>query len=347
MTTPPPERPNGANGTKIVRRKLADGSIREYRYEKRVKRPRKSTGGLRTIFNAYSASPEFRRLCKEWRDRKLWLFNLIEHRLGWMTLAELEERKARQKFYELRDSYADLPHRADKMMQALSSALSWAYDRGMIGYNHAHRIGALAEPREKITFYDDAAHARLVAELPDEMRHLYLFGLYTGARRADVARLEWAQIDSDGWLTFTPSKTSRTSRIDVALPTRVLKPFAALLKEMPRKGPTILTQLNGESWNLFNLSIRWRRQMVKLDMVGMRFQDVRHTTATQLVEAGCTEAERGAVLGHAVASGAGRAYVARTRVLSENAYRKWNDALTGETVVRLGKREKKTGDGAA
>lgn len=345
--TPPPEKPNGASGTKIVRRILADGSIREYRYEKRAKRPRKPTGGLRVIFNAYSASPEFKRLCKEWRDRKLWLFNLIEHRLGWMTLAELEERNARRKFYELRDEYADLPHRADKMMQALSSALSWAYDRGMIGYNHASRIGQLAEPRETVTFYDDEAHARLVAELPEEMRHLYLLGLYTGARRADLAGLTWAQIDGEGWLTFTPSKTRAKTRATVALPTRVLKPLAGLLREIPTKGPTILTQLNGEPWNLFNLSIRWRRQMVKFDMVGMRFQDVRHTTATQLVEAGCTEAERGAVLGHAISTGAGKAYVARTRTLTENAYRKWNDVLTGETVIPLRNREKKTGDRTA
>ena len=336
------EKPPGKSAAKIVRRTLADGTVKEYSYTRKAKTERAPTGALRQIFNAYTESPEFKRLCAEWRSRKLWLFNLIEHELGWMNFDDLDDRAARAEFYALRDRYAHLPHRADKMMQSLASALAWAYDRGKIGYNHAHRIGSLAEPRKHVAIYTDDMHARLAADLPDEMRWLYSLALYTGARRSDLIALCWSQIDAGGWLTFTPHKTADTSGLVVSLPTRTLAPLAELLRAIPRRGDTILTQINGLPWYAINVSKRWHLQMQRLGMTGMRFHDIRHSTATRLVEAGCTEAERGAVMGHAIAGGAGAVYVSRTRALTENAYRKWNDALAPERVVSLENARRKT-----
>jgi integrase len=338
---------SGSSGAKTVRRTLADGTVKTYSYARRPKRERTPTGALRGIFNAYSESPEFKRLCPEWRARKLWLFDLIEHELGWMNLADLDDRAARGKFYALRDKYAHLPHRADKMMQSLASALAWAYDRGMVGYNHAHRIGSLGEPRKHVAIYTDDMHARLLAELPEEMRWLYLLGLYTGARRSDLIGLRWDQIDAGGWLTFTPHKTHDTSGLVVSLPTRILAPLAELLRAIPKRGATILTQLNGAPWYAVNATKRWHLQMQKLGMVGMRFHDIRHSTATRLVEAGCTEAERGAVMGHAVAGGAGTVYVSRTRLLAENAYRKWNSVLHPGNVVPIDNLFQRQGKGGS
>ncbi len=326
---------SGSGGARIVYRTLADGTVKEYRYDRKKKTPRQPTGALRQIFNAYSESPEFKGCVVEWRTRKLWLMNLIEERLGWMTLADLEHPNARRKFYELRDAYADLPHRADKMIQSLSSILEWAIDRSMLGYNHAARMGALASSRKHVATYTEEMHARLIAELPREINILYLMALYTGARRGDLIDLKWSQIDSGGWLTFTPSKTSKTTAAVVSLPTRVLKPLAGLLDSLPRESAHILTQLNGYPWYEVNVSKRWQRQMEKMGYAGMRFHDIRHTTATNLVEAGCTEAERGAIMGHAVSSGSGIVYVARTKQLSENAYRKWNDYLSRGQVIPL------------
>ena len=320
---------DGSSGVKIVRRTLADGTIKEYRYRRRRSAPRRELGALRAIFNEYSVSPEFRALCIEWRERKLWLMNLIEARLGWMQVADLEKREARTAFYALRDHHADRPHRADKMMQTLSSILQWAYDRGKIGVNHAARIGALSEPRRSVDHYTAEQEEVLIDRLPDDLRRLYLVALYTGLRRGDLCALRPDQLDRDGWLVVTPRKTAKASGVAVHLPVFALPPLRDALGALP------LTTLGGLAWTEMNVSHRWRRAVRPLG-IGLRFHDIRHTTATRLVEAGCTEAERAAILGHALAGGAGAAYVARTRALSLNAYRKWSAALAGGArIVRF------------
>ena len=335
------EKPLGTVAVKIVRRTLADGTVKTYEYRKRERRERVA-GALRRIFNAYSESPEFLRLCEAWRAQKLRHFNLIEDRLGWMQIADLDDRSARTEFFALRDAHAAVPHRADKMMATLASALAWAYDRAMIGYNHAARIPRVAELRREVTIYTPEMQTALGCFADTDLDRVAALALYTGARRADLLGLRWDQIDRDGWLTFTPSKTARKTGVTVALPTRALTPLAALLDAMPRRGATILTRASGAPWNDDVLTREWGRRVRAAEMTGMRFHDWRHTTATRLVEAGCTEAERGAVLGHAVAHGAGPAYVARTRALSENAYRKWNSAMAGGVVVPLENGRRKT-----
>lgn len=324
----PPGRP-----ARIVKRTLADGTVREYRYAKRERKPRQPDGALRRIFNEYSASPEFARLCPAWRARKLWLFGLIEERLGWMTMNDLEGRIARTKFYELRDLYAALPDRADKMMQALSSALEWAYDRGTLAVNHARRIKPLAV-RSAPKHYSHEQEAEIVSRLPDDLRRLYLVALYTGLRRADLCALTWGHI-KDGWLAVQPRKTAGTTAVWVHLPTFALPPLKAALEELPCRNdtPALLTTAAGIPWTEFNVSHRWRRALLKIGIEGTWFNEIRHTTATRLVEAGCTDAERGAVMGHTLAKGAGAAYVARTKALSMNAYVKWAKALEGGEIV--------------
>jgi integrase len=328
-----PEKPLGVKGMKTVRRTLADGSVKEYRYRRRLGQPRPADGILRRIFNEYSASPEFNRAVSEWRQRKLWLFKLIEERLGWMTERDLNSRIARTKFYELRDAHRELPDRADKMMQALCSALEWAYDRGMIDVNHARRIGMLAV-RNQPKHYTQEQEDLILAKVPDDLRTLYLFALYTGLRRGDICRLKRSDL-KDGWLSVQPHKTSRTTRVWVHLPTYALPPLKALIAELPKTGDALLTTAAGVPWTEYNISHRWRRAMLKIGIEGTWFNEIRHTTATRLVEAGCTDAERGAIMGHAVSQGAGAAYVARTKALSVNAYTRWAKALEGGEVVYM------------
>lgn len=320
---------------KTVRRKLADGSVREYRYSRKKLQPREPDGALRHIFNEYSASPEFKRLAKAWRERKLWLFNLIEQDLGWMTAKNLEDRRARDEFYTLRDKYAHLPDRADKMMQSLSSALEWAYDRGRLGVNHARRIKGLAV-RTHPKHYSIEQETVLLEKLPEDLRQLYLFALYTGIRRGDLCTLKWTDLKADGWLTYQPHKTLHSTGVWVHLPTQVLSPLSSLIEGLPKRGPHLLATGTGIPWSEYNVSIRWRLNLQKIGIHGTWFNEIRHTTATRLVEAGCTEAERGAVMGHAMAGGAGASYVARTRQLSLNAYRKWDQWLeSGAEIVAL------------
>jgi integrase len=325
-------------GVKVVRRTLADGRVKEYRYAKQERKPRKPEGDLRALFNEYSESPEYKRLVPAWQQRKSWLFRQIEKDLGWMSLADLEDRRARSAFYELRDKHAHLPNRADQMMRALASTLAWAYDRGKVSTNQAQRIKPLVDwsksPHREKCFTEEQEEI-LVASLPDDMRRLYLFAVYTGMRRHDIATLPRAALKKDGWLIWTPQKTERKTGVEVHLPTFALPPLAAIIAEMP-KADTLLTTGRGGPWSDFNLSHRWRRHMIALGMEGMRFHDVRHTTENRLRAAGCTEAECNIITGRVMAAGSARAYVARSREVALNAYAKlWRYLRGDERVVEF------------
>ncbi len=321
-----PGKPPGSGG-KIVRRTLADGSVREYRYSRKGRAPRQPEGALRQIFNEYSVSPEFRRLAPSWQPKKLFLMNMLEKDLGWMAQEDLESRIARTEFYKARDKHAALPSRADQMMQALSSVLEWAYDRGTLAVNHARRIKALTD-RPDPKHYTQVHEDLFSQKLPADLWQLYLFALYTGLRRTDICSARMENL-KDGWLVIQPKKTRSKTGVWVHLPVFALPPLQALIDGMPKTGPFILTTESGIGWTEFNVSHRWRRSMLKLGIEGTWFNEIRHTTATRLVEAGCTDAERGAVMGHALSIGSGKAYVARTRQLALNAYEKWAKALAG------------------
>lgn len=334
----PANQPGSAGRSlKIVRRTLADGSVKEYQYRRKKREQREPDGALRQLFNEYSESPEFKRLAPAWKARKLWLFRLIEDDLQWMTIKNIEDRRARDEFYKLRDKYAHLPDRADKMMQSLSSALEWAYDRGKLSVNHARRIKAVAV-RAIPKHYSEEQEEILLARLPEDLKRLYLFALYTGIRRADLCGLKWSNLDKDRWLVLQPHKTLKSTGVHVHLPVFELQPLADVIASLPRISEFMLTTMNGKPWTTYNMSIRWRLKVAAAGITGTWLNEIRHTTATRLVEAGCTEAERGVIMGHSISHGAGASYVARTRQLSINAFRKWAAWMkTGAEIVTLEK----------
>jgi integrase len=327
--------PPGGPNVKVVRRTLADGSVKEYRYTKGERTPRQRPGILRELFDKYVESPNFKKIGPQWQEKKKGWLTLIEDRLGWMTMADLTDVRARAEFYELRDSLASHPASADQMVKALASVLAWAYDQGRISVNHAARMSRLVDDPTPRTdcIYDAEMHAALVAGLPDDLRRVYLVALYTGLRRGDLISMTWSDLTPDGVLIVKPGKTVTTTGVTVHLPTRLLPPLAEALAELPRVGRTILTTRTGKPWTRTHVTMTWLGAMRKLGIENRHLHDIRHTTATALVEAGCTEAERGAVMGHALADGAGKSYVARTRALAESAYRKWSKALGESTVI--------------
>lgn len=335
MTTGPGDGTPGGDRVKIVRRILADGTVREYRYSRAPRKPRPSPGALRGIFNAYSASPEFLRLAPSSRQTYSICLRLLEDELGWMTRADLERHKARTEFYAMRDRHRDRPSMADMMTRILGVVLAWAYDSGRLAINHAHRMRQLVEDRNPRSerIYTEADEVRLLAELPQELRQAFRLALFTGLRRGDLCALSPASI-RNGWLVVVPQKTARAKGTPVHLPVYEFPPLNDLLREIPPDALRLLLRDDGSPWQPGTLTTCWSRAMDRIGIDDMHFHDVRGTLATRLISAGCTEAERGAIMGHALAAGSGAAYTARVRDLSINAYRKlWASMQRGPVVV--------------
>lgn len=332
---------------KIVRKVMADGSVKEYRYPPKAERERRAAEekAIHMLALSYYASPEFKGLSPRWQEATRHYVALIEDEIGWMTLPDLNDRSARDEFYALRDAHADRPSKADKIMSVLRRLLSWGYERGRVEINHAIKIPHLVSSvgnRSDFVWTAEWEAAFLAVAKP-EMANLFRLALFTGLRQSDLCALKWANFDGQ-WLTVKPSKTQHSTGVSVFFPVFALPPFAELLADLPRASEYVLTTDHyAQPWSPENLKRRWRQTMATagsdLSSSGLRFHDIRGTTVTRLFDAGCSDAEVAAISGHAIGGGSMlRAYAARTRTLALNAYQRWWQAMQGGVVLNFGKK---------
>lgn len=342
----------GRRADKVVRRLLADGTVKEYRYARDGRLRRPSAAGesaIRLLANLYSVSPEFRKLSARWQAAKLYYLDMLQDALGWMTLEQLQARQARDRFYQLRDANAGLPHRADKLLDTLKGLLGWAYERNKIEVNHAlgiRHLAASGRVRSDIVWTEDD-EAIVLASFPKSLQQAWHLALFTAARQSDLCALRWTQL-KDGWLTFKPAKTLGSSAVTVSLPVFALAPLQALIDELGHATDYLLTTEEGLPWNPINLRARWRPAMAGTELAGadLHWHDIRGTAVTRMLEAGCTDAEVAAVTGHVIGGGSSLSeYAARTRSLALAAYQKWDKALAeGPKLLTLENAAGKRGD---
>lgn len=327
-----PEKPLGR---KVVRKRLADGTIKEYRYDRapRQRKLKKQHGAIKQLADLYAQSPEFNRLSKSWQSARHYYLRLLETELAWVTVDDLNNREIRGHFYETRDRFVGRPDKADKLLDTLKGLLSWAYERNRIGYNHALGIPHLAPSggrRNDIVWTED--HEAIVYScFPQGLQQAFRFAIFTAMRQGDQLAIQWSQY-RDGWLAYQQSKTGAK----IHLPVYALPPFKALMDELPQTSDYIFPSPTGRQWNSGHMRLAWRAAFVKSDLRGenLHWHDLRGTGATRLQEAGCTDTEAAAITGHSMGSGTKLGdYVARSKQLAVNAYGKWSDWLERKPQV--------------
>jgi integrase len=170
---------------------------------------------------------------------------------------------------------------------------------------------------------EDDGVARLLAAVEGTAIHVpVLITLATGMRRGEVLGLRWSDIDfaagslavrqtlqeAEGKRTFKEPKTPKSRRV-IALPTVALE---ALRQHRARQAETklqlggryndhdlVCTQADGSPWwsSGFDRAFRKARKQARVEDV--RFHDLRHTHATQLLKAGVHPKVVSERLGHA------------------------------------------------
>ncbi len=336
--TDTPERPASL---KTVRVRLKDGSVKVYQYPRKPKKPSKRLAdrghGFRSIAHAYTNSPEFKGLSESWQAATRYYLGILEDRLDWMSLKDFNDRESRGDFYEIRDSFASTPTKADKVIGALATVLAWAYERGMIEVNHAREVKKLAPQggrADKVWTPDQLA--ALLANSPPDLSKLVRMALLTAARLGDLLALTWEQFDGR-WIEYTPAKTAKTTGVIVRLPVYELPPLESLMRELgPSTGHMLRTEARGIPWTIPNFNAKWKAALAKAELLSAdrHFHDLRGTAITNLLSAGATDAETASISGHSVGGKSMlRVYAARTDELAIGAYRKLNAALSTRPVV--------------
>jgi integrase len=134
---------------------------------------------------------------------------------------------------------------------------------------------------------DDERTALLAACKASDSPDLYafvLFALTTGARKGEIERLEWAQVDLQRrWATFPRTKNGDAR--GVPLTTAV----CALLTDRSRTAAVVFP---------IEISKAWHTAVARAGIENFRFHDLRHSCASALVQNGANLAEVATLLGH-------------------------------------------------
>ena len=218
---------------------------------------------------------------------------MIEDEFGTMPLAAVQDRRARGKFKEWRDTMADRPRVADYAWVVLARVLSVAKDRGTITLNVCERGGRLYEAdRAEIIWTSDNITA-FCNVASDELQFALLLALWTGQRQGDLIRLSWSQYDGKHIRLRQSNGRKKKGKKRVVIPAGdTLR--AALDERRPKKAEgTILRNTFGEPWTSDGFRTSWGKACEKAGLADqdLHFHDLRGTAVTRLALAGCDAAD--------------------------------------------------------
>lgn len=273
---------------RVVKKRLADGTVKEYRYEKRkpVNRHAADTIGALTI--AYRISPEWRGLAQSTR------------RYYEVYLKDVEQLQAlpvksitRRHIIDIRNLIAD--RRGDGastgFLRAASALFTWAIDNDWLEHSPTHRVKIIPGGALLAWTWGQAEYA--MKHLPEAYRRAVVLAVYIGQRRGDLAALQWTSIAGDQIrLTQEKTKTALVIPIHPALGAEL----AAWRKDA--KTPFILTSERGKPWSGENLSHMLPKALIKIGLPALGIHGLRKLAAARLAEAGASTNQIAAVTGH-------------------------------------------------
>ena len=352
--------PTSLPDVKVVRKRLADGSLVVYRYHRKTGKKIEGEPGtaeynkswlaasvpdapaaattrtLGWLIDLYTSPtcPEWKKLSKATRDHRRSYFKRIVQRFGADVALEIfENEEIISVLYEWRDEMADQPWTADHSLDTLRVLFGWGQERRHVKHNWAAGIKRLVEPgsnRGEKIWTPELWGPLLAAAKRDELE-LLCFARWAGPRQEDIAALRETQFDGE-WICFTPQKTARRTKVEVQIPVFAYPPLADLMANRSRATEFLLCTDRGQPWSTSNIRLRMRGLKARAFPGGdpdRCFHDIRGTLASSLYDASCTDGETASVMGWVIGSRNGaesvamaRNYVKRSRQLAINAYQK-------------------------
>lgn len=273
---------------KIVRKRLADGTIKVYAYERAGKvAQRRDRDTIATLIQAYQNSPEWRGLSAATQDRYVRYLRPVA-KIGHYKAVDLARREVRS----LRDAIAATgkPQAANAFVRAVSVLFQWGIKADWVEHNPATGIQAI--PGGHFPAWTPDITAQALDVLPEHLRRLVLLALYTGQRRADLCRLAWSNYDG-ARIRLTQGKTGTPLVIPVH---PVLK---AAMDGWERRAATVLVNARGWPWKPGSASHGMKLAIDRLNLPPTwNIHGLRKLAATNLAEAGCSTHEIAAITGH-------------------------------------------------
>jgi integrase len=270
-----------------VRKVLADGTIKVYRYGPHRPQPSRFSGDtIGALIQAYKASPEWAALASSTRGYYTSYLRDLE-RNAEARVADVRRRD----IMALRDAIATTrgSGAAAGFVRASSALFGWAVDREWIEHTPCQRV----RPPKGGTLpaWTAAQVAMALATLPEPFRRAVLLAAHTGQRRGDLVALRWSDYDGQA-LRFRQQKTGRPMVIPASAE------LQAELAHWCGDALTLLADEQGRPWVAQRLTERLNRALVKIGLPGLSVHGVRKFVAADLADRGATTHEIAAITGH-------------------------------------------------
>lgn len=275
-------------GVRTVKRTLADGTVKTYRYG--PAKPRAPTAdSLNAMIRAYRRSPGYLALKPSSRYRyDLYLRPLEE--IGHVPAAKV----SRKNLNTLRDWIAaERGNGAASLFVAVTGALfNWAQENDWLKANPAFRLKAPA--LGEITAWTPAQAAAAEAALPEHLRRAIVLARFTAQRRGDLCAMTWAAYDG----TSIKVRQQKTGA-ELVIPCH-----PALKAELDawKRTATAVTILTGEGGRPLSNDYIGKALRRHLNAAGfpadLSIHGLRKLAAVELAQAGCSTHEIAAITGH-------------------------------------------------
>jgi integrase len=281
-----------SSGFRRERRILADGTVHEYRYQ-RKKRAAKADRTVASVIAAWQNSPEWEAL----RPATVDSYTRYIHPL-FQAFRLVDFRKLkREHLMGVRNSVAKMRGHGAAIgyCRAVSALFKWAIEQGIAESSPALKMRNKLRQGELPTWTEEQAR-RAMSELPEPYRRAVVLAYYTGQRRGDLCRLRWSDYDGSAF-HFIQQKPRAKVEMEIPVVPGLRTELDAWKAD--RRAVTILETVRGLPWLPVYLSRTLPAELAKIGLPGgLNIHGLRKLTAVRLAEAGCSAHEIAAITGH-------------------------------------------------
>lgn len=280
-------------------------------------------GSFGALCVAYLGSADFGQLSPITRRELRYMIERLRKAHGARGVAALK----REHVLGWRDAIQATPGAANTMIRTVRILMTFAVDRGWRKDNPCLGIKMLKTGHFRA--WTDAEQSAFEARwlLGSVQRTIYALALYTGQRRADVAKMRWLDIAGDA-IHIVQNKTGAVLKIPMHRNLR-----DALAAAQPRCEAAIAVSEKGRAYGPVQLG---HLMAEAIDAAGLPKDCVMHglrKSATKaLIDAGCTPHQAGAITGHKT-----------VRMIEEYARDRDQKKLAKDAIVKWDRAAKRRG----
>jgi integrase len=279
-----------SRSVRIEKRTLADGTVKEYRYQRRQRITLRGQTVAAAIA-AWQNSPEWSILKPATVSSYVTyihpFFQALQH-------AHLKQVRRRH-IMVIRDTIAKQRGHgaAIGFCRAVSAFYKFALDRDLVESSPATQLRRSLRSGTFPTWTQDQA-LRAIRDLPEYFRRTVVLAYHTGQRRGDLCAMRWSDLVRDR-LLVKQEKTGATLEIPIS---RELAVELAAWRSTTRT-VTILETPSGRPWVPNDLTRLLRLELTKIGLPArLNIHGLRKLMATRLADHGSTTHEIAAITGH-------------------------------------------------